>query len=113
MKGMNMTSYFRAFAILAVAAIATFFAADAFAQTIDLGALLGGGTNPLQRTQTKIQSNMSTVMTIVGLIGVMGVIGLVVMAYFGRFQWKWAFSLGAGLMILGLASAWVSFLMQA
>lgn len=113
MKSMTMTSCLRAFAVIAAAAVVVFFAADALAQTIDLGSLLGGGTNPLQRTQSKIQTNMSTVMTIVGLIGVMGVIGLVVMAYFGRFQWKWAFSLGAGLMILGLASAWVSFLMQA
>lgn len=47
------------------------------------------------------------------LVGGFGVIGLAVMAYFGRFQFKWMFALFGGLALLAASGSMVEYITQA
>jgi hypothetical protein len=46
------------------------------------------------------------------LVGGFGVIGLAVMAYFGRFQFKWMFALFGGLALLAASGSMVEYITQ-
>lgn len=87
-----------AFALLAVAFV---FAPDfALAQTTPGGSGGGGIFSTLQSKGTTTFSNVRIIMFIIGGFGFIGIAG---MAFFGRFDWKWGFSLAGGLVILAAA----------
>jgi type IV secretory pathway VirB2 component (pilin) len=81
-------------AALAVAAAATFLGTDlALAQSSDVF-----GT--LQNKGTDVFNNARLIMFIVAGLGI---VGMAAMAFFGRFDWRWTFSMGGGLVILAAA----------
>lgn len=84
-------------AIVAIAAmtVVTPAYADVF------GALEKKGSNAFQNIK-----NLSF------LVGGFGVIGLAVMAYFGRFQFKWFFALIGGLALIAASGSMVDYITQ-
>lgn len=87
--------------LAALAAIFVFAPDLAFAQ----GATPGGGGqgNIFGTLQSKSSSTFANVRIVMFIIGGFGFIGIAAMAFFGRFDWKWGFSLVGGLMILAAA----------
>lgn len=68
-------------------------------------------SDPFGAAQTKLQSGANSLVPVIAMLGLLGGFGLVVLAYFGRFNWRWAFSLGGGLFalsIIALAISWLS-----
>lgn len=80
-------------AALAVAAVATVLGTDlAFAQSDVFSTLQNKGTD--------VFNNARLIMFIVAGLGI---VGMAAMAFFGRFDWRWTFSMGGGLVILAAA----------
>ena len=89
-------------AMAACATIAIAAMADVTPAYADVfGALEKKGTNAFQNIK-----NLSF------LVGGFGVIGLAVMAYFGRFQFKWMFALFGGLALLAASGSMVEYITQ-
>jgi type IV secretory pathway VirB2 component (pilin) len=74
------------------------------------GFALAQSTDPFATANAKLQSAQSGITMTVSLIGFLGLCGLVVLAYFNRFQWKWAFSLIGGFVLLAMASVIIKYL---
>lgn len=53
--------------------------------------------------QTKGSDAFTNTRNIIFILGAFGIIGLGVLAFFGRFQWGWAFSLVGGLVVIAAA----------
>lgn len=79
-------------AALAVAAVATALVPDA--------ALAQDVFSTLQNKGTDVFNNARLIMFIVAGLGI---VGMAAMAFFGRFDWRWTFSMGGGLVILAAA----------
>jgi TrbC/VIRB2 pilin len=74
---------------------AAVLASPAFAQLMSTA-------DPFQQATARLYTAQTSIVPMIAGVGFIGMLGLIVMAYFGRFQWKWAFSLGGGLVLLGL-----------
>jgi hypothetical protein len=82
------------FAAFAAIAITAFFMPDvALAQE-------GGVFQTLSNKGTTTFTNLRVIMFI---IAGFGIIGMAAMAFFGKFDWRWTFSMGGGLIILAAA----------
>jgi hypothetical protein len=71
----------------------------AFAQSSDVFGTL----------QTKSTDTFQNVRLILFVIAGLGICGMAGMAFFGRFQWSWAFSMGGGLVMLAAAGGVIYF----
>ncbi|PZR86534.1 MAG: hypothetical protein DI537_28395 [Stutzerimonas stutzeri] len=86
--------FFLAFAAMALVAL---LAPDvALAQT-------NGNGGIFQTLSTKGTSTFSNLRVIMFIIAGFGIIGMAAMAFFGKFDWRWTFSMGGGLIILAAA----------
>lgn len=77
-----------------------------FAQALTSG-------DPFLAAANKLNSAKTNITLVISLIGFLGLCGLAVLAYFNRFQWKWAFSLVGGFFILAVASIAINYLTAA
>ncbi len=87
MRTIKLTATAVAIAVVAAASMPT----AALAQDV-FTALQGKGTD--------VFNNMRLILFIVAGLGIGG---MAAMAFFGRFNWNWAFSMGGGLVILAAA----------
>lgn len=78
---------------LAIASAAALMPDLALAQSSDVFSTL----------QTKGTDTFQNVRLILFVMAGLGICGMAGMAFFGRFQWSWAFSLGGGLVMLAAA----------
>jgi hypothetical protein len=53
--------------------------------------------------QNKATDTFTNVRIILFIIAGFGIIGMAAMAFFGRFDWRWTFSMGGGLVVLAAA----------
>jgi type IV secretory pathway VirB2 component (pilin) len=86
------------------------FVPDSFAE---LKGKLGGGvgTSDLFKNSGKLVDNtLSNTEAITYGIAALGIIGLGIMAFFGRFQWSWFFTLIAGLVLVAGAAAGIQYI---
>lgn len=83
---------FVAFAAIAVVA---FFMPDI--------ALAAEGGGVFQTLSTKGTTTFTNLRVIMFIVAGFGIIGMAAMAFFGKFDWRWTFSMGGGLIILAAA----------
>jgi hypothetical protein len=79
----------------------------------DLKGELGGGVgkSDLFKNSGKLVDNtLSNTEAITYGIAALGIIGLGIMAFFGRFQWSWFFTLIAGLVLVAGAAAGIQYI---
>ncbi len=70
----------------------------------------GGDTTALQTAEMRSESAYIYIKRMTYIYSGVGVIGLVILAVFGRFQWKWFIALVGGLFVLAGAQQLVFFL---
>ena len=92
--------------------LAVFCAPESFAQLEKPGAGFGAGGDPTALATAENRSMAAFVYAkrITYIYSGVGVLGLVILAAFGRFQWKWFFMLCGGLFVLAGAQQIVFFL---
>ncbi|WP_262030493.1 MULTISPECIES: TrbC/VirB2 family protein [Microvirga] len=82
-------------------AVTALMAVDSSASAQVFGALETKGKNAFENIK-----NLSF------LVGGFGIIGLAVMAYFGRFQFKWLFALVGGLALIAASGSMIDYVTQ-
>lgn len=65
--------------------------------------------NVFETLQSKGTETFTNIRNISFILGGFGIVGLAVMAYFGRFQFKWLFALGGGLVLIAVAGAAINY----
>lgn len=59
--------------------------------------------------QSKTSEGFTNTRNLVFLLGGFGIIGLAVMAFFGRFQWKWFAALIGGMVLLAVTGSVIEY----